>query len=146
MTDWMIERMIRLGYLEPLDKTRIPSFTANAQDPLYKSPWYDPGNVYSMAWQSGITGIGWNKKLVAQLRPASRRSRPSTTSSTPRSRTSVGMFSDMRDTMSLALLSMGIEPEDATNDDVQRAQDKLLAGGETGPVPGASTATTTTTC
>jgi spermidine/putrescine transport system substrate-binding protein len=125
MTDWMIERMIRLGYLEALDKTRIPSFDANAQD-LYKDPWYDPGNVYSMAWQSGITGIGWNKKLVAQLRPA----KPEITTFDdlldPAFKNQVGMFSDMRDTMSLTLLSMGIEPADATNDDAQRAQEKLL--------------------
>jgi spermidine/putrescine transport system substrate-binding protein len=125
MTDWMIARMIRLGYLEPLDKTRIPSFETNAQD-LYKNPWYDPGNVYSMAWQSGITGIGWNKKLVAQLRPA----KPEITTFDdlldPAFKNQVGMFSDMRDTMSLTLLSMGIEPADATNDDAQRAQEKLL--------------------
>lgn len=125
LTDWMIERMIRLGYLEPLDKTRIPSFDANAQD-LYKDPWYDPGNVYSMAWQSGITGIGWNKKLVAQLRPA----KPEITSFDdlldPVFKGQVGMFSEMRDTMSLTLLSLGVKPADATNDDAKRAQTKLL--------------------
>ncbi len=125
LTDWMIERMIRLGYLEPLDKGRIPSFAANGQD-LYKDPWYDPGNVYSMAWQSGITGIGWNKKLVAQLRPA----KPEITSFDdlldPAFKGQVGMFSEMRDTMSLALLSLGVKPADATNDDAKRAQEKLL--------------------
>jgi spermidine/putrescine transport system substrate-binding protein len=65
LTDWMIERMIRLGYLDALDKSKIPNFDANALD-LYKDPWYDPGNAYSMAWQSGITGIGYNPDLTGR--------------------------------------------------------------------------------
>jgi spermidine/putrescine transport system substrate-binding protein len=36
------------------------------------------------------------------------------------------MFSEMRDTMSLTLLSLGVKPADATNDDAKRAQEKLL--------------------
>src|SRR5438105_662778 len=57
MTDWMIQKMIRFGYLEQIDKRQVPNFTANA-DSLYVNPWYDPNNTYSLAWQSGITGIG----------------------------------------------------------------------------------------
>ena len=44
---------------------RIPNFDANALD-LYKDPWYDPGNAHSMAWQSGITGIGYNPTLTGR--------------------------------------------------------------------------------
>jgi len=125
MTDWMIEKMIRLGYLQALDQSRIPNFAANALE-LYKDPWYDPGNVHSMAWQSGITGIGYNPTLTG---------REITTFDDlldPEFAGRVGLFSEMRDTMSLALLSLGIEPEDATVEQATEAKDKLLAAAQAG--------------
>ena len=125
MTDWMIEKMIRLGYLQQLDHSRIPNFDANGLD-LYKDPWYDPGNAHSIAWQSGITGIGYNPTLTG---------REITTFDDlldPEFAGRVGMFSEMRDTMSLALLSLGIEPEDATVEQATQAKDKLLEAAERG--------------
>jgi spermidine/putrescine transport system substrate-binding protein len=135
LTDWMIQRMVSLGYLELLHHEELSNFEANADD-LYRDPWYDPGNQHSLAWQSGITGIGWNKKLVAQLRP----DKPEITTFDdlldPAFEGQVGMFSDMRDTMSLTLLSLGITPVDATIDDVQAAHDKLLEPAERGQFQG----------
>ncbi len=125
MTDWMIERLIRLGYLQPLDKSKIPNFDANVQ-PLFNDPWYDKGNKYSVAWQSGITGIGYNPKLTG---------RKITTFDDlldPKFKGKVGMFSEMRDTMSLAILSLGVKPEDATIADVDKARDKLLGPARAG--------------
>lgn len=125
MTDWMIEKMIRLGYLEQLDKSKVGNFDANALD-LYKDPWYDPGNVHSLAWQSGITGIGYNPTLTG---------REITTFDDlldPEFAGRVGLFSEMRDTMSLALLSLGIEPEEATVDQAAQAKDKLLEAAQAG--------------
>jgi spermidine/putrescine transport system substrate-binding protein len=79
-----------------------------------------------MAWQSGITGIGYNPTLTG---------RPITTFDDlldPEFAGRVGLFSEMRDTMSLALLSLGIEPEDATVDQATQAKDKLLAAAQAG--------------
>jgi spermidine/putrescine transport system substrate-binding protein len=125
LTDWMIERMIRLGYLDALDKSKLPTWSENAQQ-LYTDPWYDPGNVYSTAYQSGITGIGYNPTITGRaitkfddlLDPAFAGR--------------VGMFSEMRDTMSLSLLSLGINPEDATDDDAKAAQEKMLGPSQQG--------------
>ena len=125
MTDWMIEKMIRLGYLSQLDHSKLPNFEANALD-LYKDPWYDPGNAHSIAWQSGITGIGYNPTLTG---------REITTFDDlldPEFEGRVGMFSEMRDTMSLALLSLGIEPENATVEQATQAKDKLLEAAQRG--------------
>ena len=117
--------MIRLGYLQPLDKSLLPNYTANAQ-PLFQNPWYDPGNTYSIPWQAGIVGIAYNPKLTGRdittfddlLDPAfAGRS---------------GLFSEMIDTMSMTLLSDGVHPQDATMDDVVAAQQKLLTAAESG--------------
>ena len=125
LSDWMIERMVRLGYLQALDKSKIPNFDANAAD-LYKDPWYDPGTVHSIAWQSGIVGIGYNPEMTG---------REITTFDDlldPEFEGRVGLFSEMRDTMSLTLLSLGVVPEEATIDDVNRAKDKLLEAANRG--------------
>jgi len=125
VTDWMIEKMIRLGYLSQLDRSRLPNFDANGLD-LYKDPWWDPGNAHSIAWQSGITGIGYNPTLTG---------REITTFDDlldPEFAGSVGMFSEMRDTMSLALLSLGVNPEEATVEQATQARDKLLAPAQAG--------------
>jgi len=125
MTDWMIQKMIRFGYLEKIDKSQVPNFTANA-DSLYVNPWYDPNNVHSLAWQSGITGIGYNPKLTK---------REITTFDDlldPAFKGHVGLFSEMRDTMCMALLSIDVKPEEATVADVQKAGDKLLKAAKTG--------------
>lgn len=50
-------------WVYPLDPARRPNFDANAAS-WAKNPSYDPGNVYGMPWQSGVTGIGYNSKLT----------------------------------------------------------------------------------
>lgn len=52
------------GWVHELDPNLRPNFDANAAD-WAKDPAFDPGNRYSMAWQSGMTGIGYNKDLVS---------------------------------------------------------------------------------
>lgn len=124
-SDWMVAKMIRLGYLEPLDKSLLPNWQANSQ-PILNDRWYDPGNVYSIPWQAGIVGIGYNPKLTG---------REITTFDDlldPEFAGRVGMFNEMIDTMSLTLLSLGVHPVDATPADVQAAHDKLLAAAEAG--------------
>ena len=125
LTDWMIQRMIRLGYLDVLDKSQLTNIEENAQD-LYRDPWYDPGNKYSWAWQSGITGIGYNRKLTG---------RDITTFDDlldPAFAGVTGLFSEMRDTLSLAIGSLGKNPTTATVDDARAAKDKLLEAAQRG--------------
>ncbi len=116
---WVIERMGRLGYLEELDHSKLPLWTANCAD-YAKGLWFDPTNKYSLWWQGGITGIGYNPDLTG---------REITTFDDlldPAFKARAGGFSDMRDMFGLALLSLGVHPADATIADVTRAQAKLL--------------------
>lgn len=55
--------LTRNGWVWPLDPTRRPNFDQYAQG-WAKGPAFDPENTYSMAWQSGITGIAINKDLI----------------------------------------------------------------------------------
>ena len=58
-----LTEMIQLGYLVELDHSLTPNFNDNV-GPSFKDPSFDPENVYTMAWQSGMTGIAWNTKFV----------------------------------------------------------------------------------
>lgn len=124
-SDWMVAKLIRLGYLQPLDKSLLPNWSANAQD-LFKNPWYDPGNEYSIVWQSGIVGIGYNPKLTG------REITSFDDLFDPAFKGEVGMFSEMIDTMCMTILSQGKECEDATLADAQEAQAKLLTAAQAG--------------
>jgi spermidine/putrescine transport system substrate-binding protein len=114
-TDWMVGKMIGLGYLEAFDvAASVPNFVANAAD-KYRNPTFDADNRHSVPWQSGITGIAYNPELTgreitgfADLLDAEFEGR-------------IGMFTEVRDSMSLALLHNGVQPKDATEEDVRAA-------------------------
>lgn len=55
--------MVEEGWLEKLDKDKIPNFTNLIDAQL--SPSFDPDREYSLPWQSGMTGIAYNEKLTS---------------------------------------------------------------------------------
>ena len=128
VTDWMIGNMIALGYLEPIDVDRdVPNFGEHAAD-KYKDRSYDPGNQYSVPYQSGITGIGYNPELVdEEITSLSQLFDPEFIQ---KYCGQIGMFSEMRDVISLALLYNGVTPAEATIEEVEEAQAVLLEQAE----------------
>ena len=117
---WVVERMARNGWLEEIDHSKLPNWTANCAD-YAKGLWFDPDNKYSVWWQGGITGIAYDPELTG---------REITTFDDlldPLFSGRVGGFKDMRDMFGLALLSIGVEPVNSTIDDVRRAQQKILS-------------------
>jgi spermidine/putrescine transport system substrate-binding protein len=128
VTDWMIGNMIALGYLEPIDVERdVPNFGEHAAD-KYQDRSYDPGNQYSVPYQSGITGIGYNPELVdEEITSLSQLFDPEFIQ---KYCGQIGMFSEMRDVISLALLYNGVTPAEATIEEVEAAQEVLLEQAE----------------
>jgi spermidine/putrescine transport system substrate-binding protein len=110
--------LIKLDYLMELPANLHPAFDENA-DSTVTDPAYDPKNRYTMAWQSGITGIAYNPELTG---------RPITSLSDlfdPAFKGMVGMFGDTTDLPNLALLAAGAEPETSTEDDWKAAAEML---------------------
>jgi spermidine/putrescine transport system substrate-binding protein len=62
LTDWMVARLIRLGYLQELDSANIPNKKNLA--PALLNPDFDPGRMMSLPWQNNFTGIAWNQDEV----------------------------------------------------------------------------------
>lgn len=68
VSDWMAARFVRLGWVQEMDRAAQPNVVRNL-NPQLRSPAFDPGRLHSVPWQSGITGIAYNrKKLGRELR------------------------------------------------------------------------------
>ena len=103
LTDWMAARMVRLGYVEPLDNDAIPN-KSNLVSAL-QSPGWDPNREFSLPWQSGLTGIGYDPERyggeitsIEQLL------------TDPKLKGKVAFLTEMPDTMGLMLLDAGEDP------------------------------------
>jgi spermidine/putrescine transport system substrate-binding protein len=123
----VLAKLIRLNYLTPLEHSLLPTFAEHAGE-AYKDPSYDPGNEFTIPWQSGITGIGYNPELTGReitsfqdlLDPAFKGK--------------VGMFGDTLDLPNFAMVGLGINPETSTPDDWRTAADALIEQRDAGIV------------
>jgi spermidine/putrescine transport system substrate-binding protein len=127
VTDWMAGRMIRLGYVQKLDKTALPNAQANLLDVL-KHPDYDKNRDYSYPWQGIQAGIIYRKDKVK--RP------PKSVNDIfdPAYKGRTTMLTEMRDTVGLVMLGMGKDPETATVDDMLAAIEKINKASKSGQV------------
>lgn len=66
LTDWMIGRLIRLGWLEAIDTANTPNFPANLA-PTYVGRSFDPDTKFAAPWQSGMTGLGMDQAITGPL-------------------------------------------------------------------------------
>jgi len=114
-----LTKLQELGYLVALDQSMMKNFYQYAS-PLVKNPSYDPGNRYTMAWQSGMTGIGYNPKLTGRKLTSWQDLQD------PAFKGKVGMFGDIEDLPNSALLAVGVAPETSTESDWHKAAAWLL--------------------
>lgn len=103
LTDWMAARLIRNEWVEELDEEALTN-KDNLVEAL-RSPAFDPERRFSLPWQSGMTGIGYNPELaggdvtsVEQL----------LTDENLRGR--VALLSELPDTVGLVMLANGHDP------------------------------------
>ena len=126
LTDWMAARLIRLGYVAPIDDSKFPN-KANLVDGL-RNVSFDPGRKYSVPWLSGMTGIGYNpKKTGRELTSIN-------DIFDPKYKGQVTMLTEMRDTMGLVMLGQGKDPSNCTLDDAKAACAKIKKARESGHI------------
>ncbi|MEU1041301.1 spermidine/putrescine ABC transporter substrate-binding protein [Streptomyces sp. NPDC005551] len=65
VSDWMCARFVRLGWVQEMDRANQPNVTKYL-DPLLSSPSFDPGRRSTVPWQSGITGIAYNRRRLGR--------------------------------------------------------------------------------
>jgi spermidine/putrescine transport system substrate-binding protein len=113
VTDWMVDRLARLAWLEELDRDAIPNFVANLE-PRYVGRSFDPDTKLAAPWQSGMTGLGFDKAVTGDL-------------------ASLGVFfsdqfagkmtylTEMRDTIGLTAIHQGSDPATITQEQFDAA-------------------------
>jgi spermidine/putrescine transport system substrate-binding protein len=127
LTDWMAGRMVRLGYVEKLDKDAIPN-ASNLVDAL-ASPGWDPNREYSLPWQSGLTGIGYDpKKVGGEITSVSQLLED------PKLKGKVTFLTEMPDTMGLMILDGGGDPTKVVKADFDKAIERLQKGVDSGQI------------
>ncbi|MGW5372418.1 polyamine ABC transporter substrate-binding protein [Streptomyces sp. NPDC004009] len=132
--DSYLGKYIELGYLAPLDHSRLPNF-AKYGGAAFKNTSFDHGNVYTVPWQSGMTGIGYDPARVG------RRITSWQDLLDPRLRGRVGMWNDAVQMGNIALLAVGVDPETSTHADWRKAAAWLRRQRDAGMVRSYSTST-----
>lgn len=102
-TDWMTARLIRQNFVQELDYDNIPN-GSNVVASLADVE-FDPGRKFSLPWQSGFAGIAWN--------PASTGGKEITSIdqllNDPALKGRVTLLTEMRDTVGLVMMELGID-------------------------------------
>jgi spermidine/putrescine-binding protein len=127
-----LSTLIDNGWVTPLDHTRLKYFGANASD-LVRDPPFDRGNRFTVAWQSGLTGIAYRPEAVEALGREPRSVADLwDTALTDR----VGMFVDEMDLGSFGLMAVGVDPESSSVYDWSQAAQALRRQRNSGVVRG----------
>lgn len=129
-TDWMVARLIRLGYVQPLDYDNIPNL-ANLE-PSLKNVEFDDGRVYSLPWQSGFAGIAYNPKATGGKKVTSIDQLLHDTSLKGK----VTLLTEMRDTVGAVLIEQGVSLANVTSEQFSAALQVIQDAKDAGQLKG----------
>jgi spermidine/putrescine transport system substrate-binding protein len=119
--------LVELGEVIPLDQSMLTNFYKYAGQP-YQHRSFDPGNIYSVPWASGSTGIGYNPKYI--------KTPPTSIADlwNPAYKGHVGMMSDVQEIANFGLFKIGVDPVTSTEADWHAAAKVLLTQRNSGIV------------
>ena len=122
LTDWMAAKIIAKSWAEQIDQANVPNCANNLRDALRGQTW-DPNNDFHYPWQSGMTGIGYNAKTLADNKIAEP-TKIADLWAIPADK--LTFLTEARDTFGLALLKLGIDPDPKVTDaDLQKVADDM---------------------
>jgi spermidine/putrescine transport system substrate-binding protein len=108
-TDWMASRWIEQGYAQKLNAENIPN-KGNIRAVLADVP-FDKGREYSLTWQSGFAGFGWNtQKIPNGVRTIEDLFKPA-------NKGRIVVLSEFRDTIGIILQYQGVDPSASFTED-----------------------------
>ena len=125
LTDYMAGKWVRNRYVQPLDKKNIPNVVKNLVDNLKTIP-YDKKREYTVPYQSGAIGLGYNPKNTG------RELKSVNDLFDPAFKGRVSMFSEPYDSAGTVLLGMGVDPTKASIDQILTAIEKIQKASDAG--------------
>jgi spermidine/putrescine transport system substrate-binding protein len=112
--------MIEEGLVEQFDKDNIPNM-ANLE-PTFMGQYFDPNNDYSVPYQWGTIGIGYNRTKIGNDL--------SSWEEFFSHEGAISIIEDVRAMMGIALLMVGKDPNSTSEEDINAAKDYLIEMGQ----------------
>ncbi|MEO7126767.1 MAG: spermidine/putrescine ABC transporter substrate-binding protein [Nakamurella sp.] len=126
VTDWMVGKLMRLGYLQDIDHANIPNL--KNLNPELLNVTFDPGRKQSVTWQSGFAGIAYNPKVTKPIESMDQ------LLTDPELKGKVTLLTEMRDTVGLTLLDIGADCSKFTDKEFDAAIAKLQKAVDAGQI------------
>jgi spermidine/putrescine transport system substrate-binding protein len=120
-------RMIQLGWLEKLDKSALPNIKNLV--PTLQHPDWDPKRDYSLPWQSGMTGIGYDPNKVGGTLDS-----VDELLDNPKLKGKVTMLTEFGDTIGLVMAANGDDPSHVTDATFKKAVDRIQKAVDSGQI------------
>jgi spermidine/putrescine transport system substrate-binding protein len=124
LTDYMASRWVRNRYAEPIDKKNVPN-AGNLVENL-KSINYDPKREYTLPWQSGAIGLGYDPKKTGRELTSVK------DLFDPKFKGRVTMLSEPYDSACTVLLGDGVDASKASLDEILGAIEKIDKANQDG--------------
>ncbi|MFD7030835.1 spermidine/putrescine ABC transporter substrate-binding protein [Streptomyces sp. NPDC059917] len=118
VSDWMAARFVRLGWAQTMNRATQPN-VAKYLDPQLRSPAFDQGRLHTVPWQSGITGIAYNRKALGrEIKSTKELWHPDLAGK-------VTLFSGLDESFSLLMQGNGVDVTRWTESDFHRVCDQV---------------------
>src|SRR5437868_2489957 len=125
-TAYFLERQIRAGVFQKLDKARMPNLANMWPELSQRLAAYDPGNQYAVNYMWGTTGIGYNLRKTREVLGANGTIDSWDIVFKPESLAKfkdcgVHLLDSSDDILAAALYYLGLDPNSANETDLQAA-------------------------
>jgi spermidine/putrescine transport system substrate-binding protein len=127
LSDWLVGRLVKLGWVQQLDLARLPNVQANLL-PSLRGRAIDPAGDHAVPWQGGLAGLAYNGRVAKEIRTVDE------LLTRPDLKGKVTLLSEMRDTMGLLLQSNGHDPSTFTDAQFDDALAKLRRAVDSGQI------------
>lgn len=131
LTDWMAALWIENGYAQKLDKANIPN--GKNLIPRLADVAFDKSRDYSLPWQSGFGGLGYNKSALKDTLGSDKMTTLDQLFD-PKLKGRITVLSEMRDTMGCIMAWQGNNPSDFTDDQFSQAIEELTKQVDSGQI------------
>jgi spermidine/putrescine transport system substrate-binding protein len=126
LTDYMAARWVRDGFVTAIDKKNVPNaknLVSNLQ-----TIGYDPKRNFTLPWQSGAIGIGYDKRKTG------RKLNSIKDFFDPKFKGRVSFLSEPYDSAGMVMLMDGVDSTNATLDQIMTAIDKIEKAQKAGQI------------